>query len=114
MIDFNKIFSLVVKMNSILVTLRLVASLDVELEQLDVKTAFLHGGLEKEIYMVQPEGFEVKGKEHTVCRLKKSLYGSKQAPKQWYKRFESFILGHDRQSHCGNFIILLSYVADML
>ena len=54
----------------------LVTSLDLELEQLDVKTTFLHGDLEEEIYMVQPEGFEVKGKEHMVYRLKKSLYGA--------------------------------------
>ncbi|KAL9273856.1 Retrovirus-related Pol polyprotein from transposon TNT 1-94-like protein, partial [Drosera capensis] len=82
-IDFEEIFSPVVKMTSIRTVLGLVAGLDLELEQLDVKTAFLHGDLEEEIYMVQPEGFEVKGKEHKVCRLRKSLYGLKQAPRQW-------------------------------
>ena len=76
-VDFDEIFSPVVKMSSIRVVLGLVASLDLELEQLDVKTAFLHGDLKEEIYMVQPEGFEAKGKEHRVCRLKKSLYGLK-------------------------------------
>uniref|UniRef100_A0A2N9IW04 Integrase catalytic domain-containing protein n=1 Tax=Fagus sylvatica TaxID=28930 RepID=A0A2N9IW04_FAGSY len=70
------------------------ASLDLELEQMDVKTAFLHGDLEEEIYMVQPEGFEAKGKEHRVCRLKKSLYGLKQPLRQWYKKFDSFMMGH--------------------
>ena len=68
-------------MSSIRVILRLTTSLDLELEQLDVKTAFLHGDLEEEIYMDQPERFEEAGKEHMVCRLKKSLYGLKQAPK---------------------------------
>ena len=75
-------------MSSIRVVLGLTASLDLELEQLDVKTAFLHGDLNEEIYMSQPEGFEVKGKEHMVFKLKKSLYGLKQAPRQWYKKFD--------------------------
>ena len=88
-IDFDEIFSPVVKMSSIRVVLGLAASLDLEIQQMDVKTAFLHGDLDKEIYMEQPEGFAVKGKEDYVCKLKKSLYGLKQAPRQWYKKFES-------------------------
>ncbi|CAL5417495.1 unnamed protein product [Camellia sinensis] len=125
-IDFDEIFSPVVKMTSIRVVLGLAASLNLELEQMDVKTAFLHGDLKEEIYMEQPEGFEVKGKENSVCRLKKSLYGLKQAPRQWYKKFDSFMVGHEYKrtaaDQCvyvrtfpgGNFIILLLYVDDML
>ena len=56
---------------------------------MDVKTAFLHGELEEEIYMEQPEGFLVKGKEDYVCKLKKSRYDLKQAPRQLYMKFES-------------------------
>ena len=56
------------------------ASMNLEIEQLDVKTTFLHGELEEEIYMQKSKGFEVKGKENLVCRLRKSLYGLKQAP----------------------------------
>ena len=52
-----------------------------ELEQLNVKTAFLHGNLEEEIFMVQPEGFKQPGTENLVCKLKKSLYGLKQSPR---------------------------------
>ena len=80
-IDFDEIFFPGVKMSSIRVVLGLVASLDLELEQLDV-TSFLHGDLKEEIYMDQLEGFKVKGKEHMVCKLKKSLYCLKQAPRQ--------------------------------
>jgi len=125
-IDFDEIFSPVVKMSSIRVVLGLAASLDLKIEQMDVKTVFLHGDLEEEIYMEQPEGFKVKGKEDYVCRLKKSLYGLKQAPRQWYKKFESVMeeQGYKKTTsdHCvfvqkfsdGDFIILLLYVDDML
>jgi len=68
-------------MTSIHTVLSIVADEDLHLEQLDVKTTFLHGDLEEEIYMEQPQGFEVTGKEKLVCRLKKSLYGLKQTPR---------------------------------
>jgi hypothetical protein len=98
---------------------------DLELEQLDVKTAFLHGELEEEIYMDQPEGFVVSGKEDLVCKLKRSLYGLKQSPQQWYERFDSFMLAHGfkrpQYDSCvyikfvnGSPIYLLLYVDDML
>ena len=103
-VDFEEIFSPVVKMFSIRVVLGLATVLDLEIEQLDVKTAFLHGDLEEEIYMEQPEGFRVPGKENLVCRLKKSLYGLKQAPRQWYKKFDSFMADHNfkktMNDHC--------------
>ena len=76
-IDFEEIFSPVVKMTSICTILSIVAIEDLHLEQLDVKTAFLHGDLNEEIYMRQPEGYEVNGKSDLVCKLKKSLYGLK-------------------------------------
>jgi len=79
-IDFDEIFSPVVKMTSIRTILSLVEVEDLHLEQF-VKTTFLHGDLEEEIYMQQPQGYEIKGKDNLVCRLKKSLYGLKQAPR---------------------------------
>jgi hypothetical protein len=98
---------------------------DYELGQLDVKTAFLHGELEEVIYMDQPEGFVVPGKENLVSRLKNSLYGLKQSPTQWYRRFDSFMISHgfkrsdyDRCVYLktvnGSTIYFLLYVDDML
>ena len=80
-IDFDEIFSPVFKLTSINTILSLVAVEYLHLEQLDVKTSFLHGDSEEEIYMQQPQGYEIKGKENLVCRLNKSLYGPKQAPR---------------------------------
>lgn len=124
-IDYNDVFFPVVKHSSIRTLLSIVAMHDYELEQLDVKTAFLHGELEEDIYMNQPKGFVIPGKENLVCRLKKSLYGLKQSPRQWYKRFDSFMLsrGFKRSDYdsCvylkivnGSAIYLLLYVDDML
>ena len=81
-------------MSSIRIALSLVARLNLEVEQLDVKTVVLHGDLEEEIYMQQPEGFEVKEKENLVCKLKKGLHRLKQAPRLWYKKFDSFMMSH--------------------
>ena len=93
---------------------------------MDVKTVFLHGDLHEEIYMQQPEGFESKGREQLVCRLKKSLYGLKQTPREWYHKFHSFMLlqgykcseiGHclfTKKAKDGSLIILILYVDDML
>ena len=80
------------KHSSIRVLLALVAQFDLELQQLDVKTAFLHGDLEGT--MDQLEGFLAEGKEDHVCQLKKSLYGLKQSSRQWYKRFDAFMTTH--------------------
>ncbi|GJX43974.1 retrovirus-related pol polyprotein from transposon TNT 1-94 [Tanacetum coccineum] len=80
------------KMTTIRLVLSIIASEDLHLEQLDVKTAFLHGDLNEDIYMKKPEGFQSAGKEENlVCKLKKSLYGLKQAPRQWYLKFDSFM-----------------------
>ena len=90
-IYFDETFYLVVKMTSIRTILSLVVVEDLHLEQLDVKMAFLHGDLEEKIYMQQPQGYEVKGKENLVCSLKESLYGMKQDPRQWYLKFDNFM-----------------------
>ena len=58
---------------------------------MDVKTAFLNGNLDEEIYMEQPKGFAKKDKEHLGCKLKKSIYGLKQTSRQWYLKFNDTI-----------------------
>nr|GFA48755.1 zinc finger, CCHC-type [Tanacetum cinerariifolium] len=61
---------------------------------MDVKTAFLNGDLDEEVYMKQPEGSVLPGHENKVYKLKKSLYGLKQAPKQWHDKFDKSILSN--------------------
>jgi hypothetical protein len=60
---------------------------------MDVKTVFLNGEVEQEVYIEQSEGFVINEKESHVCKLKKALYGLKQAPRAWYGRINSFLLG---------------------
>ncbi|KAL5824162.1 hypothetical protein ACOSQ3_020225 [Xanthoceras sorbifolium] len=90
-IDYTETFSPVSKKDSLRVILALVAQFDFELQQMDVKTAFLNGDLEDEVYMKQPEGFPSSDGEQLVCKLKKSIYGLKQASRQWYLKFHNVI-----------------------
>lgn len=94
-IDFNEIFPLVVKLFSIGIVLALVSLLDLELENLDVKTTFLHGHLHEDIYMEKIEGFVQNHNKRFVCKLKKSLYGLKQSLRQWYKKFYSLMMSYN-------------------
>ena len=79
-IDFQEVFSPVVKMTTLHVLFVLIATMDLELFQMDVETTFLHGDLDEELYMKRIEGFVILGKEKQVCKLKRSLYGLEQAP----------------------------------
>jgi hypothetical protein len=124
-VNFGEIFSHVVKLNSIRVLMYLVAKSDLEIEQIDVKTMFLHGDLKEEIYMKQPKGFLVKGMKDLVCKLKISPYGLKQSPRIWYQNFDTYILifGFVRRKfdhyiyskeEYGCFIYVSMYVDNML
>jgi hypothetical protein len=62
-----------------------------KLHQMDVKTTFLNGVIEEEVYIEQPQGFEVEYKKNNVCKLKKDLYGLKQDPRAWYGRIDGFL-----------------------
>nr|AAN64998.1 Putative gag-pol polyprotein [Oryza sativa Japonica Group]ABF95728.1 retrotransposon protein, putative, Ty1-copia subclass [Oryza sativa Japonica Group] len=86
--DFFDTYSPVARLTTIRVLLSLAASHGLLVHQMDVKTAFLNGELDEEIYMDQPDGFVVEGQEGKVCKLLKSLYGLKQAPKQWHEKFD--------------------------
>jgi hypothetical protein len=124
-IDFGESFSPVSRLTSIRFILSVVFAFYFEVEQMDVKTTFLHGDLEEEIYMKNPKGFVVKGKMELVCKLKKYLYGLKQSPRMWYQKFDTYILGlgftRIKEDHCVYFkligdhlIYFFLYVDDML
>ena len=81
--DYDETFCPVVRQESLRCLIALSVQNGLKLHQVDVATAFLNGTLEEEVYMRQPEGFEVNGKEHLVCKLKKSIYGLKQSPRCW-------------------------------
>jgi hypothetical protein len=78
-IDYTKTFSLVSCKDSLRIIMVLVMHYDLELHQIDVKTAFINGDLLENVYMAQPKGFTVKGKEYMGYHMKKSIYGLKQA-----------------------------------
>ena len=87
-LDYFDTYSPVTIINSIRMIIAIAALCNLEIHQMDVKTAFLNGDLDEEIYMEQPEGFIAPGQEKKVCKLVKSLYGLKQAPKQWHEKFD--------------------------
>ena len=86
-IDYKETFSPVSLKDSFRTIMALVAHFDLELHQMDVKTAFLNGDIDETIYMVQLENFVSRDTKRMVCKLKKSIYGLKQASCQWYYKF---------------------------
>lgn len=123
-VDFNDTYAPVSKHTSLRTLLSLVASEDLELRQLDVKTAFLNGELEEDIYMKQPPGYESGGHD-MVCHLQRALYGLRQAPRAWYSKLKEVLEGMGFQASetdPGLFILhtqsvytyMLVYVDDLL
>ena len=86
-IDYKETFSPVSSKDSFRTIMALVAHFDLELHQMDVKTPFLNGDIDETIYMVQPENFVSGDTKRMVCKLKKSIYGLKQASHQRYYKF---------------------------
>ena len=89
-IDYAEVFAPVARLDTIRLVISLAAQKEWVIYQLDVKSAFLHGELNEEVYVEQPPGYEKKGREQMVYKLNKALYGLKQAPRAWYCRIESY------------------------
>jgi hypothetical protein len=124
-IDYEETFSLVARYTSIRTIIALATKMKWKLHQMDVKTTYLNGVLEEEVYIEQPQGFEVENRKTHVCKLKKALYGLKQAPGAWYGRIDNFLtsLGFTKSKVDSNLyfkvmndelVILLMYVDDLL
>ena len=124
-LDYFDTYSPVSRITSIRTLIALASLNNMEIHQMDVKTAFLNGELDEEIYMEQPEGFVVQGQENKVCKLVKSLYGLKQAPKQWHEKFDHTMLSHgfkinecDKRvyirTYANSCVFVCLYVDDML
>nr|GFB76145.1 zinc finger, CCHC-type [Tanacetum cinerariifolium] len=125
-IDYFDTYAPVARITTTRLLLALAAIHNPVIHQMDVKTTFLNGDLNEEVYMKQPKGFVMSGNEHKVCKLVKSLYGLKQTPKQWHQKFDEVVLSsgfHLNQSHkCvyskfdnfGKRVIICLYVDDMV
>ncbi|KAL0416561.1 UNVERIFIED_CONTAM: hypothetical protein Slati_3488000 [Sesamum latifolium] len=94
-VDFEETYSPVTMAKFIRILLAIAAWYDYEIWQMNMKTAFLNGFIEEEIYMAQPEGCTIVGEEQKVCHLQRSIYGLKQASRRWNTRFDEVIRGYD-------------------
>ncbi|KAM2104670.1 hypothetical protein ACFX1R_015245 [Malus domestica] len=124
-LDYDETFSPVAKLTTVRVLLALAANKDWNLYQMDVKNAFLHGELDREIYMMQPMGFKSKAYLEYVCKLRKALYGLKQAPRAWYSKIAEFLTQSGDsvtpadsnlfvKANKGKLAIVLVYVDDLI
>jgi hypothetical protein len=122
-IDYDETFTPVEKMDSIRLALSIATTKGWEVHQMDVTNPFLHDDLFEDIYMEQPQGFMQDSS--LVCRMKKSLYGLKQASREWYAKMDSYLLSH-KFVHCksnpnvymlrmtDSVLLLVLYVDDFL
>ncbi|GJW87968.1 zinc finger, CCHC-type containing protein [Tanacetum coccineum] len=125
-IDYFDTYAPVARITTIRLLLALTPIHNLVIHQMDVKTAFLNGDSEEEVYMKQPDRFFMPENEHKVCKLVKSLYGLKQAPKQWHQKFDEVVLSSgfllNQSDKCvysnfdssGKGVIICLYVDDML
>jgi hypothetical protein len=109
-IDFEETYAPVARMEAIRLLLAYACSKNIKVYQMDVKSAFLNGELEDEVYIEQTEGFQLSENTYYVCKLKKALYGLKQAPRAWYSRLDKYLqqAGFRKGSADNNFYIKVS------
>lgn len=100
-IDYNETFLPVVSFSTLRTFLAIVAEENLVLHQMDVKTAFLNGELEEDVFMEQPEGYVSKEFPEHVCKLQKALYGLKQSPRQWFAKINAFLCDNLQFQSCG-------------
>ena len=123
-VDYDEIFASVARYTSIKALISIAVEVGWKIHQMDAKTAFLNGIIQEEIYVAQPQGFEIHERESHVCRLKKALYGLKQAPIAWYSRIDSYLLSMGFQKSEADMnlyfimigddpLVLLLYVDDL-
>lgn len=91
-IDYEETFAPIARYTSIITIIAIATVKGWKLHQMDVKTTFLNGVIEEEVFIEQPDGFVIHEKESHICRLKKALYGLKQAPRAWYERIDQYLL----------------------
>jgi hypothetical protein len=113
-VDFSETFALVARLNTIRMLLALAAQNGWTIHQMDVKSAFLNGYLEEEIFMEQPEGFVIQREEEKVYLLKKALYGLKQAPRAWYSKIDAHLLDLGFTKSLSEFTLYLRKINDEL
>ena len=93
-VDFDETFAPVARLESIRILLAIASHLNFKLYQMDVKSAFLNGKLQEEVYVEQPKGFIDPHRPNDVYKLKRALYGLKQAPRAWYDRLTAYLTEH--------------------
>lgn len=91
-VDYVEVYAPVARMDTIRLMIALAAQKGWNIYQMDVKSAFLHGTLEENVFVQQPQGYVVKDNEHKVYKLQKALYGLKQAPRAWFSRIEAYFI----------------------
>ena len=124
-IDFDETFASVARLESIRILLAIASHLNFKLYQMNVKSAFLNGMLQEEVYVEQPRGFFVPHRTDDVYKLKRALYGLKQAPKAWYDRLIAYLTEHRFKKEFANttlfirkdknyFVVAQIYVDDIV